>query len=144
MLSRKETPFLIDLPNEWVDSVYELMQSTYQKKLSEKGLDFKIFGKLYKSELLMIASLVDPNNDVALPTSYFVSIDLDEGQDHTKLLNTLVDSIGAFFDQFFADDSWMDYQDLWKDEKFKDLDLFVKVTRENVELSIKADQLLNQ
>ena len=120
------------------------MQSTYQKKLSEKGLDFKIFGKLYKSELLVIASLVDPNNDVALPTSYFVSIDLDEGQDHTKLLNTLVDSIGAFFDQFFADDSWMDYQDLWKDEKFKDLDLFVKVTRENVELSIKADQLLNQ
>ena len=144
MLSRKETPFLIDLPKEWVASVYELMLTTYQVKLSDLGLDFKIFGRLYKSELLVIASLVDPNNETSLPTSYFVSMDLDEGQDHTKLLNTLVDSIGAFYDQYFAYDEWMDYQDMWKDEKFKDLDIFVKVTRENVELTIQADQLLNQ
>lgn len=144
MLSRKDTPFLIDLPQEWVDSVYELLQSTYQSKLSELGLDFKVYGKLYKSELLVIASLINPNDEKALPTSYFVSMDLEDGQDHTKLLNTLVDSIGAFFDQFFADPSWMDYQDIWKEEAFKDLKPYVKVTRENIELTIQADQLLNQ
>ena len=144
MLSRKETPFLIDLPQEWVDGVYELLQSTYQAKLSELVLDFKVYGRLYKSELLVIASLVDPNNEKALPTSYFVSMDLEEGQDHTKLLDTLVDSIGAFFDLYFADPSWMDYQDIWKEEEFKGLKLNVKVTRENIDLTIKADQLLNQ
>ncbi len=144
MLSRKNTPFLIDLPNEWVDKVEELLHETYQAKLSELAKTFKVFGKLYKDEVLIMASLLEANTESSLPTTYFVSMDLADGQDHTKLLDTLVDSIGAFFDIYFATENWMDHQDMWKEEKFKDLDVFVKINRENVELTIKADQLLNQ
>ncbi len=144
MLSRKGTKFLIDLPNEWVDKVQELLHETYQSQLASQDKKFKVFGKLYKDEALVMASLLEANSESSLPTTYFVSIDLEDGQDHTKLLDSLVDSIGAFFDVYFSSPDWMDHQDMWKQEEFKGLDLFVKVNRENVELTIQADQLLNQ
>jgi hypothetical protein len=144
MLSRKDSPFLIDLPNEWVDKVTELLQDSYRQQLVDESKVFQVFGKLYKGEVLIIASLVDPSDEFAIPTSYFVSMDLEDGQDHTKVLDSLVDSVGAFFDTFFATKDWMDYQDQWQSEKFKDLDIFYKINRENVALTIKADQLLNQ
>jgi hypothetical protein len=144
MFSRKNSAFLLDLPTEWVDKVTDLLQESYMEKLADLGKDFQVWGKLYKGELLIITSLIEPNNENAIPTTYFVSIDLKDGQDYTKSLDTLVDSIGGFFDVFFADPNWMDYQDNWTDEKFKNIDIFYKITRENVALTIKADQLLNQ
>ncbi len=144
MLSRKDSPFLIDLPIEWVDKVTELLQDSYRQQLADEGRVFEVYGKIYKGEVLVIASLVNPTEELAIATTYFVSMDLEDGQDHTKLLDSLVDSIGAFFDVFFATKDWMDYQDQWQSEKFKDLDIFYKINRENIGLTIKADQLLNQ
>lgn len=144
MLSRKGTPFLINLPNEWVDKVTELLQDSYRQQLAEDAKIFEVYGKLYKGEVLVIASLINPNDEFAIPTTYSVSMDLEDGQDHTKVLDSLVDSVGAFFDTFFATKDWMDYQDQWQSEKFKDLDIFYKINRENIGLTIKADQLLNQ
>ncbi|OIQ19105.1 MAG: hypothetical protein BM556_07420 [Bacteriovorax sp. MedPE-SWde] len=144
MLSRKDSPFLIDLPIEWVDKVTELLQDSYRQQLVDEGRVFEVYGKIYKGEVLVIASLVNPTEEFAIATTYFVSMDLEDGQDHTKLLDSLVDSIGAFFDVFFATKDWMDYQDQWQSEKFKDLDIFYKINRENIGLTIKADQLLNQ
>jgi hypothetical protein len=144
MLSRKDGQFLIDLPQEWVDKVSNLLQESYMDKLADLGKEFQVFGKIYKSEVLIIASLIDPNNDKIIPTSYFVSMDLADGQDYTKSLDTLVDSIGAFYDHFFSSTDWMDYQDNWTDEEFKGIKIFYKANRENVALTIQADQLLNQ
>lgn len=144
MLSRTNGPFLIDLPNEWADSVLELLQDTYRNELVDASKVFEIYGQLYKGEVLVIASLVDATNEAAPATTYFASMDLADDADHTKLLEGLVDSIGAFFDQFFADSEWNDYQDMWKEEQFKGTKIYCKVTRENVGLSIKADRLLNQ
>ncbi len=144
MLSRTNWPFLIDLPNEWADSVLELLQDTYRNELFDANKVFEIYGRLYKGEVLVMASLVDTSNDAAAATTYFASMDLEENGDHTKLLEGLVDSIGAFFDQFFADENWDDYQDMWKEETFKGTTLYCKVTRENVGLTIQADRLLNQ
>lgn len=144
MLSRTNNTFLIDLPNEWADSVLELLQDTYRNELADASKAFEVFGRLYKDEVLVIASLVDASDPAAAATSYFVSMDLVNDADHTKLLESLVDSVGAFFDHFFADENWDDYQDMWKEEEFKGHKIFCKVTRENVGLTIKADQLLNQ
>lgn len=144
MLSRKDAPFLIELPNEWVDKVSELLQDAYRNQLTQRGQDFEVFGRLYKGEIVVIASLVEPSNELAAPTSYFVSMDLADGQDHTVLLDALVDSVGAFFDTFFATPDWSDYQDIWKEEKWKDLAVHCKITRENVKATIDADRLLNQ
>lgn len=144
MLSRKDTPLLIELPNEWVDKVSELLHDAYRNQLSNQNKDFQVYGRLYKGEVLVMASLVDPSDDLLAPTSYFVSMDLEDGQDHTKSLDSLVDSIGAFFDTFFAVEDWNDYQDLWKEEEFKGLKIFCKITRENIKATIEADKLLNQ
>ncbi len=144
MLSRTNNVFLIDLPNEWADSVLELLQDTYRNELVDAGKVFEVYGKLYKGEVLVIASLVDTSNQAAAATTYFASMDLADDADHTKLLESLVDSVGAFFDTFFADENWDDYQDMWKEEEFKGHKIFCKVSRENVGLTIQADRLLNQ
>jgi hypothetical protein len=79
------------------------------------------------------------------PVSYIMSMDLDEkNQDPEKYLDTLIDSMGVFFDSYFADADWNDYISNWTEATYKDLKFFYKVSRENVALTIQAEALLNQ
>lgn len=73
-----------------------------------------------------------------------ISMDLEEKEDPQKYLDTLIDSIGIFFDQYFADANWNDYQANWEEAEYKKLKFFYKISRENMALSIQAEQLLNQ
>lgn len=144
MFSRKDTQFLLDLPKEWSESITELLNTNYANYLTQSGKTFMVWGKLYHGELVVIASLLNPSMETDIPTTYFVSIDLSDGQDHTKYLDNLVDSIGDFYEIFFSDPNWMDYLDHWVEEDYKGVNLFYKTNRENIALSIKAEQLLNQ
>lgn len=144
MFSRKEGQFLLDLPTEWSLSVSELLNTNYQNQISSLDKTFQVYGKLYHGELVIIATLVNEKRETDIPTSYFVSMDLADGQDYSKYLSTLVDSIGEFFETYFATPDWMDYIDLWTDETYKDVKLFYKINRENIALSIRAEQLLGQ
>ncbi|EQC45275.1 hypothetical protein [Bacteriovorax sp. Seq25_V] len=144
MLSRTDSPFLLDLPLEWSTTVKELLETSYQAQLDNKTREFEVFGRLHKGELVVIASLINTKDKSSIPTTYFVSIDLTDGQDYTKNLDSLVDSIGGFFDTYFSTPEWMDYKDSWEEEEFKGQKIFYKINRENVGLTIMADQLLNQ
>lgn len=144
MFSRKDSQFLLELPKEWSESMTELLITNYAKYLENTDKTFQVFGKLYHGELVVIASLLNPKSETQIPTSYFVSIDLAEGQDYTKYLDTIVDSVADFFETYFSDANWMDYLDQWTEEDYKGIKFFYKINRENIELSIKAEQLLNQ
>ena len=79
----------------------------------------------------------------------FVSSDLDEKTDTSKIMDTMFDSAGVFFDSYFAreeeiDEIWDEYVLDWEESEFGSDKIFYKVTRENVGLSMEADRLLGE
>jgi hypothetical protein len=145
MLSRKEqSTQALALPEEWTKKVEELLNEVYESQCKQEEKVFKVFGSTYADEFLFITTLVNPNDDKITPVSYFISKDLDKSTKPEKMLDDLVDSIGSFFDVYFATKDWSDYQAEWFEAEFKGHKFFYKISRENISLHLIADGLLNQ
>ncbi len=145
MLSRKEQERLgIILPEAWREKVEGVLYNVYQKHCDADNKKFQVHAITYPNELLLTASYLDPEQLEVAPVTYMISMDLEEKEDPEKHFDTLVDSIGLFFDSFFADPDWNDYQPNWGEAEYKKLKFYYKIGRENMALSIQAEQLLNQ
>ncbi|PIK16475.1 hypothetical protein [Halobacteriovorax sp. JY17] len=145
MLSRKEqNSQAIALPEEWTKKVCTLLNEVYESNCKAEGKTIEVYGSTYPDEFLFISTLVDTNDERVASVSYFISADLDKKTNPEKMLNDLVDSIGAFFDIYFGTKDWDDYQAEWLETEFKGHRFFYKISRENIALHIMADNLLNQ
>ncbi|WP_127714947.1 hypothetical protein [Halobacteriovorax sp. HLS] len=143
MLSRKEHDCeAIALPEEWTKKVETLLNEVYQSNCKEVGKVFEVYGSTYPSEFVFITSLINPENDRITPVTYFISKDLDPSTKPEKMLDDLVDSIGAFYDIYFSTPDWSDFQAEWLETEFKGHKFFYKISRENVALHLAADKLL--
>jgi hypothetical protein len=143
MLSRKEqNQSGIHLPTKWQDEVRELLHSIYVEQLSSNNKDFEVFGQTFPNELFVAVSLIDPNDELGIPVTYMISADLDEKIKAEKILNNVVDSVGLFFDLYFADKNWNDYETTWQSAESKGLKFFYNISRENVGLTLQANSLL--
>lgn len=142
MLSRKEHDVEgITLPDEWTKEFTDLLNSTYKDEISKQGKSFFVLGFTYPDEVVMAISFMDERDMNALPVTLVVSADLKEGQKAKELLNTLIDSVGVFFDSHFSGEG-SDYNTNWSNETFKNIEIFYQVSRENILLTLKANQLL--
>ncbi|MCF8059464.1 MAG: hypothetical protein K9K67_09220 [Bacteriovoracaceae bacterium] len=146
MLSRKEQlkPGSI-LPAKWAEKVESVLYGVYKDQCVQQNKTFQVHGLTYPDELFLAVGLFNPKELLMAPVTYVISMDLDDkNQDPGKYLDTLIDSMGIFFDSYFADSDWNDYISNWTEAKYKDLEFQYKVSRENIALSIKAEALLNQ
>lgn len=146
MLSRKEQekPGIL-FPENWRKKIEDLLYSVYSEKCEAVGKAFQVHGITYPNELFLAVGLVELDRLENAPVTYVVSLDLkEEDKDHEKNIETLVDSMGVFFDTYFADSDWNDYVSNWTEASFQKLNFHYKVSRENVALSIQAEALLNQ
>lgn len=146
MLSRKsQDQDPIQLPDTWKSNVEELLISIYKDDCEKTGKVFKVFGETYPDEVAIAISLLKQDDELAIPVTYTISADLKKGENAEKLLETLVDSVGMFFDNFFSSsEDWDEYNARWQEIEFRTIKLFYKVTRENLELTSLADQLLSK
>lgn len=145
MISRKEHERLgIILPETWREKVESLLYNTYQEHCDADKKEFQVHAITWPDELLFTVSYLAPEKTEIIPVTYVMSLDLKEGENPEKHLDTLVDSIGIFFDSYFATADWSDYLANWDEAEYKKLKFFYRVSRENVALTIKAEQLLNQ
>lgn len=145
MLARKEENIEgKDLPQEWLDKVLDTISRTYQGEFDPDKSEFQIFGMAFSNEALCMLSILDKIDSNKAPVTCFISADLSEKTKMNKLLDAVVDAIGLFLDDYFSQKNWDSYQLNWRELDVKKFKLFVKITRENVALSIKANQLLNQ
>lgn len=146
MLSRKEQDKAgILLPEPWRQKVENVLYSVYQEQCDARQKSFQVHGITYPNELYLAVGLLNQDQLEIAPVSYIVSMDLDDkNQDPEKYLDNLIDSMGIFFDSFFADENWNEYVSNWTEASYKDLKFFYKVSRENVALTIQAEALLNQ
>ena len=133
-----------DLPEDWKEDLQAILESTYQDQMAVQNKEFFVYGKIYSNELLLIISLYTKDDPTAIPTSCFLSADMQEKSPAKKILNALVDATGLFLDSYFQDENWDQYQVQWTKEETKKVSFFYKVTRENIPLTLEANELLKE
>ncbi|MEI8346814.1 MAG: hypothetical protein WCG27_05075 [Pseudomonadota bacterium] len=143
MLSRKGQEIQgKKLPKEWVDEVTQLLHSVYRPDCDRLQKKFEIYGFIYPNELWLAVSLLDRSDNSVIPVTCILSSDIDTGCKIIPRLRQLLDSAGFFFDHFFADKEWDDYVPDWQLKEDITGDFYYLVTRENIALSLQADELL--
>ena len=143
IFSRKEREAIgANLPEKWVESVVELLNTTYEAQLSQYQ-KFQVYGFTYTDEVFLGISLTSEKSE-HLPVTYCISSDLTKEQNQEKVLKELVDSIGLFFDGYFEDTDSLEYQSRWELADLKKTSFYYKITREDLALSLVAEKLLNQ
>ncbi len=138
-------------PKDWAESLKQILLNIYGDKCLDSDKTFEVYGFSYPSEVLLIISYVGLDQYEA-PISLFVSADLSSTTETDKLMDTMFDSAGVFFDTYFAnieqelseDEIFEDYVLDWEETEFSKQKIFYKVTRENVGLSIQANLLLGE
>ena len=145
MLSRKNHEEAgTNLPSEWIAQVLETLNKVYLKELSVRSKKFEAFGKTFPDEMLLIVSLLDQDTESSIPTTIMISVDLFSQKKIANTINNLIDSIGIFYDQYFNDESWNSYVLNWTESDYKNTTFYYKITRENMSLTLAADELLKQ
>lgn len=148
MLSRKEQTLRANFfPIKWTAEVKNLLEGLYKPQCDLNNLYIEVFALTYPDELVLAVSLLDKENEIVIPVTYMASADLGEKENPEDTLNLLVDSIGFFFENFFAsltspDQDETIYSSDWEQSKVKNKEFHYKITRENVGISLAADALL--
>jgi hypothetical protein len=133
-------------PKDWADGLKQILINIYGERCIKDEKTFEIFGFSYPNEVLLIISYVGLDKFKS-PVTLFLSSDLTLKTATDKIMDTMFDSAGVFFDSYFAseeseDEIWDDYVLDWQDAEFGSDKIFYKVTRENVMLTMEANLIL--
>jgi len=146
-LDHEVTPVMF--PKNWTENVKTTLLSIYGDKCIKDDRTFEIFTFTYPSEILLIVSYTSLDKLVA-PVTLFLSSNLEDKKDPKKSMDNLFDAVGVFFDSYFAakgnDDAeaWDEFIYEWQEADFAKQQIFYKVTRENIALSLEAESILNK
>lgn len=150
MFSRLDHETLpVIFPKDWAEGLKQILLNIYGDKCLKHDSSFEVYGFSYPAEALMIVSFVGLDK-FKTPVTLFLSSDLNEKTKTDEVINDMFDSVGVFFDSYFAncgddtDEIWDEYILDWEEAEFSSLKFFCKVTRENIGLTIEADRLLNE
>lgn len=150
MLARKpQTEPAKNFPEDWLEEVSQILKTVYFDKFKHDSRTFAVWGHLYADELLLIISLADNFNPASIPTTLFLSVDIEPKVKMKPLLNKLLDASGTFFDTYFrtgqANSEEEDiYLANWDEAELGKQAFFYKVTRENISLTMEADKILKE
>lgn len=130
------------LPADWATQVRATLNQTYAPDCKKHSKSFDVHGETHPDELILAISFMNPEHPEFIPTTYVVSADLDGKAPAKKMLDALIDSAGVFFDHYFATPDWNNYFAEWTEAEVRGIEFFYIVNRENIRLSLLADQLI--
>ena len=138
-------------PKDWAEGLKQVLLNIYGEHAIKDEKTFEVYGFSYPTEALLIISYVGLDKFVT-PITLFVSADLTKDADPKKMINTMFDCAGVFFDSYFAGlkdleeagEIFDDYTLDWDETDFHGQKIFYRVTRENVGLTIQANALLGE
>ena len=142
-LSRKEQAKEgVSFPQEWAKKIEETLFTLYQDHCEREKQSFELHGFTYPNEVVLTASYLNKKCLNKLPVTYVASVDFQEGKAPQKLMALLVDSIGLFFDSFFANREEAEYLSLWNKASLREQTFYYKVTREMISLTLEANRIM--
>ncbi len=132
------------LPEEWIESFVGLLTQTYFKQTEKDHRFFDVYGQIFEKELVVIASYIHHDDHLAAPISVFVSHDIVDDKKTKSALENLVNLVGHIYDDVFANEDWSEFNPTWTENKYQENTFFYKVTRENIGLTLQAEEILKK
>lgn len=138
----------VELSKVLTDQVLQILNETFSKELETRELKIEVKGFTYPKELLMIATLVNTNqelNQSPLHSNFLASCDLPADAKQELVLTFFkksIDALGHCLDDYFSTEDWSEYYDFWQELKMGKTLFYVKSNRENIEHTLLADQIL--
>jgi hypothetical protein len=133
------------LPHEWTEELIRTLTEAYYVQSEKDNRFFHVHGEIYEKEFVVVVSYIHHDDQMTSPISLFISHDIAKDSKKFKvLLKNLVDLTGEIFDDVFSVEDWSDYTTTWNSNKYKGFEFFYKITRENVSLSIQAEEFLKK
>lgn len=129
------------IPLEWQEDVQKLLALNFEENLKGKKYFFDTHGRIFQDELLLVISLA-PDDPALTPVTCFLSMDNPTEKTVKKFLDSMLNFAGDFFESYFDDNDWNDYSPRWLEVEYQGNTLYYKVTRENIALTLKAEELL--
>lgn len=134
-----------ELPFEWLEEVTKTFNDAYDDKRKEQERFFEVFGEIYEKEFAVVFSYLHSKDPMASPVSLFISHDhLVDSKKFKKALAALVDFAGIIFDDITSTKDWSEYNLIWTEHEYKGFDFSYKLTRENISLTLQAEELLKE
>ena len=133
------------LPFEWLEEVTKTFNDAYEDKRTEQNRFFEVFGQVYEKEFAVIFSYLHATDPMSSPITLFISHDhLDDTKKFKQALSALVDFAGIIFDDITSVKDWSEYNSVWTVNEYKGFSFSYKLTRENISLSLQAEELLKE
>lgn len=133
------------MPAEWQENFIKVLTEVYAEKAQTDQRLFDVHGLIYEKEFVIIVSYMDQNDYLVAPISLFLSHDIiDDEKKMKKALQNVADLTGEIFDDIFATEDWNDYNPNWTENQYKENTFYYKITRENVTLSLQAEEILKR
>lgn len=131
------------LPQDWQDEFINMLNTAYADEISKNDRFFDVYGRIYDEEFVVVASYIHIEDQLAAPISVFISHDIiDNDKKMKSALDSVIDLFGLIFDDVLATPDWNDYNPNWSENIYNNNNFFYKITRENISLTLQAEQIL--
>ncbi len=147
MTRRKSSKNGKSIPQDWVEGVSKLLNDTYKTTCKKTGRYFDVYGQIFPEELLLVVSYVSETDPNLAPITLFLSCEPEHLATKEKVKetqNSFIELAGLFFDEIFADADWDNFEPNWQEVTHKHQNYFYKLSRENIILTLKANELLGE
>jgi hypothetical protein len=133
--SRQRTKF----PDELVKQMKSVFVEGFKGQLGKAVVE--IDGRIYPGELMLSLGFRRANQ--LKQPNFQISLAYDAKKENVlKLFHTMIDAMGALFDQYFQSDDDSEFPRYWEELDFEGKKLFVQYATDNSKLEKKANKLL--
>ncbi len=138
----------IHYPKEWRDQTAISFGAYFENHPIQNDHTFEAFGFHHLDETVIIISLV-PFSEISSPISLFISKDLNEKErnserEFNKAKDSILDVVGMIMKDLLDDFDNFQYILNWTEYEFRKEKFFYKLTRENIDLTIKTEEILSE
>ncbi|HLT21850.1 MAG TPA: hypothetical protein VKZ84_00335 [Bacteriovoracaceae bacterium] len=135
-----------NFPADWIEGFSRLLNSTYKSDCTKNQRFFDVYGQIYSEELLVVISYLSEVDEAMTPVTLFLSCDKHQMDTEEKAKSTqknFIDLAGLFFDEILKkDDEVVEFEPVWQEVAHNKETYHYKLTRENITLTLKANELL--
>ena len=147
MFTRKsKTSTAKNFPAEWIEGFSRLLNNTYKSDCTKNKRYFDVFGQIHPEELLVVVSYLSEVDESLTPVTLFLSCDTQHMSSEEKVKETqknYIELAGLFFDEILnKGDEAIDFEPTWQEVTHNKETYFYKLTRENINLTLRANELL--
>ena len=131
------------LPQDWQEEFISVLNTTYHSRSEKDGRFFDVYGSIYNCEFLVVVSYIHKIDQLAAPITLSISHDITNDEKQMKQsLKNLVDLVAEILEDIFSTDNWSEYCSNWTENTFRGDTFHYKITRENISLTLQANELL--